>query len=278
MSPGALNGVIFQDQSLSGMIGLIRRCGAPRFGRAEVRLLQTLMPHLQRAVQLHQRIITLESEKNVASDALNLWSLGVILLDNQGKPFLTNRSADTILKQHDGLTLNRAGLSAATSADTRTMHAAIHGAIHTTSFQASPSTLTKTVETSTDGLTPGDALLISRPSGKQPLQVLVAPACANPILFPIHGAAAIVFISDPEATERPQAELFQHFYGLTTAETQTQIAALLLEGKSVPLIAGELGVSLNTAKTHAKRIYDKTRSKGQADLIRLILRSPAQTR
>lgn len=51
------------------------------------------------------------------------------------------------------------------------------------------------------------------------------------------------------------AEELRSRYGLT--ERETQIAALLLAGRSRPFIRDELVISLNTVHAHARNIYSK---------------------
>jgi len=62
---------------------------------------------------LHQRIARLEAESQAGADVLDRWALGVVLLDSRGRVVLMNRSAEEILKQNDGLSLDAGGLSAA---------------------------------------------------------------------------------------------------------------------------------------------------------------------
>ena len=53
------------------------------------------------------------------------------------------------------------------------------------------------------------------------------------------------------------------------------MTALLIRGKDLNEVSGELKVSRETARTHLKHIFDKTGARRQADLVRLILRGPA---
>lgn len=55
------------------------------------------------------------------------------------------------------------------------------------------------------------------------------------------------------------------------SEAQQRLAALLLEGLDTPAAAARLGVSLNTAKTHLQRLFDKTGQRSQNGLIRALL-------
>ena len=78
--------------------------------------------------------------------------------------------------------------------------------------------------------------------------------------------------SGPEAEENTSDDLLRQFYGLSRVEAG--VAGLLLAGRYLPAIAEELLITLNTAKTYAKRIYEKTGTRGQADFVRVALHSP----
>jgi DNA-binding CsgD family transcriptional regulator len=86
------------------------------------------------------------------------------------------------------------------------------------------------------------------------------------------GTAAIVFVGDPEVREETDADLLSLYYDLSRAEAR--VASLLVQGKSVREVAEGLRVSLNTARTHLKRIFEKTGTRRQAELMQLILQSP----
>ena len=61
------------------------------------------------------------------------------------------------------------------------------------------------------------------------------------------------------------AEELQSRYGLT--ERETQIAALLLSGRSRPFIRDELVISLNTVHAHARNIYSKCGVQSQQEFM-----------
>ena len=54
-------------------------------------------------------------------------------------------------------------------------------------------------------------------------------------------------------------------------ERESEIAALLLSGKTYRMIAGELSLSENTVKTHIKNIYSKYNIQSRTELIRIML-------
>jgi DNA-binding CsgD family transcriptional regulator/PAS domain-containing protein len=252
----AVFGMVLREDAFAGMLNIVRQRHVAPFSAKDIQFIRGLMPHLQRAMQLHLRIAKLESKRNGATDALNRWSMGVILLDGEGQVILMNRMAEAILNQKDGLIFDRHGLRAARSSETTALRRLIQGA-----FRKNGTTR------------PGGTIAITRPSFKRPLSVLVTPSCSNDYLFPYKRAAAALFVSDPERAGESQPELLARLYGLTPAEAR--VASLLLEGLLLPAIADEFAISLNTAKTHAKRVYEKTTTRGQADLIQSVMHGPA---
>jgi DNA-binding CsgD family transcriptional regulator len=77
--------------------------------------------------------------------------------------------------------------------------------------------------------------------------------------------------SERSSVERDSiAALLASTYELTPAEAR--IAAYLVGGRNTAEIAEELRVTEETIRTQLKRIYDKTDTRRQAELVRLALR------
>jgi DNA-binding CsgD family transcriptional regulator len=55
--------------------------------------------------------------------------------------------------------------------------------------------------------------------------------------------------------------------------SEARLALALSRGMSIAEAAGELGLTVESARTYSKRIYAKTGARGQADLIRFVHRS-----
>ena len=76
------------------------------------------------------------------------------------------------------------------------------------------------------------------------------------------------------ATARARLEsLLVDLYGLTPAESK--LASLLAEGLSLEAAGQALGIRHNTARTHLARVFDKTGTSRQAELVARILCGPA---
>jgi len=87
------------------------------------------------------------------------------------------------------------------------------------------------------------------------------------------GAAALVFVKDSERRPYLEPEALRGLFGLTPAEAR--IASRLGTGIALSQIAAELGVSLETARTHRKHLFRKTGVRSQSELVVLLLSGPA---
>jgi DNA-binding CsgD family transcriptional regulator len=80
----------------------------------------------------------------------------------------------------------------------------------------------------------------------------------------------LVRINDREMTPE-RLENAGLVYGLSRA--QLAIASAITAGLSLGEAADKAGISINTARTHLQRIYDKTGVRNQAALVRVLLAS-----
>jgi DNA-binding CsgD family transcriptional regulator len=80
---------------------------------------------------------------------------------------------------------------------------------------------------------------------------------------------AIGFITDPEAQARLDVALLQQLYSVTPAEAR--LAERLCAGDTLAAAAVRCGIAEATAKTQLARLFDRTNTGRQADLLRLLL-------
>lgn len=250
-----LGGFISQEEPSFGVISTLR---PKKLGpvEKEAGLLRLLMPHLQRAFQLHSRVLDLETRLEAATDALDRLPVGVILVDSEGKVLFANRAAMKIVNQRDGLSIAREGLTAGRSNEHAALRQLIHGASATSKG---------------NGVHPGGMMLVSRPSLQRPFSLMVAPRPSNGFGLPAVHPSAVIFVTDPESELELDHAVLSRLYGLTPAEAK--LATLLMQGKSLEHTAEELSISHETARTHLKHIFDKTSTHRQGELVRLLLTS-----
>jgi DNA-binding CsgD family transcriptional regulator len=253
-----IGAVILQEQSLSSLITSWRPRGAADFGPEDIELLQAVLPHLQRAVKICQRIDGLILERDASAESLDYLPSGVIFTNGRAEVLFVNRAAQAILDACDGLHAGADGLKASVAADTAALRALIGRAAQTTDGT---------------GFHAGGTLAVSRPSLKRPLALLVTPLRAhNQFGIRREPAAVAVFVSDPERVPETNEGLLRRLYSLTPAEAE--LTAMLVSGLTVSEIADQLGISRSTARWHLKNIFVKTDTRHQSELLRLLLASP----
>ncbi len=249
-----LSSVIRRDAAATASISVLRPDAQEPFGPRERELMQHLLPHLRRALEVHRRVVGLEMMKNAIGDVLDRLPNGVILARHDGSIAALNRAAESILKSHDGLADSSRGLVVANGAEHDRFHALIRAAARTSAGRGTAS---------------GGVLAISRPSLRRPYAALVTPVRVPPLPpFENERAIAAVFVTDPEQAGRTDERIARSLWGLTTAEAQ--IAEALTSGRSIREIADARSITLNTARWHLKQILSKTQTHTQSELARLL--------
>lgn len=251
---GGISAIICSNPSVVTSLSLSERRGGSQFDRAEVSLLRRLLPHLQRAFQVHERLGAVAQARGAAEGVIDRMPFGVILLDANVRPVVINRAAQEILDRRDGLMLRGTTLTAATVQQTAELRRKIDQALSIWRGELPE--------------LPGAALAIRRPSLKRPLQVCITPIGrgASTLTPNLAAPIAAIFVSDPETEPATPATMLRTFYGLTPAETR--LASELLNDRTVEEAAQILGISINTARTQLTRLFEKTGTRRQPELVR----------
>jgi DNA-binding CsgD family transcriptional regulator len=178
----------------------------------------------------------------------------VLLLDRLGAVLVCNRLARALLEPAHPLTVDAAGRLQISDANEAARFRRLLRAPR--------------------GLSDAGLMSVSRAAGQAPLTVLVAQLGPHIAHRSADDEPAIaVFVTDPGARPNVNHTVLGELYGLTSAEAR--LAAVLLEANGIAAAAGELGISVNTARTHLKRVFCKTGTRRQAELVRLLLCGPA---
>jgi len=251
-----LGAFVLKTETHAMFLGVNRTKKQGTFGGRELGRLRQTMPHLQRAMQTSLRLTGLQSQSRAHEALWNSLACGIILLDGEGKVFWTNRTAATILARADGLCVRSGQLSVTSSGENTELHQLIRAAVATSECR---------------GTLAGGPLSVSRPSMARALALLVAPIRIDHTLM--RQAAAVVFVTDPGRESEAPPELLKQLYGLSAREAA--LARLIIQGIDLHQAADRLGVTMNTARTHLRLIFEKTDTHRQAELIRLLLRGPA---
>jgi DNA-binding CsgD family transcriptional regulator len=102
------------------------------------------------------------------------------------------------------------------------------------------------------------------------VQVLPLTSRGQGVVDATHSAVATVFVRKARLDLPNCMEMIGKHYNLTRGENR--VLAGIVEIGGVPQLAGHLGTSETTVKTHLGHIFQKTGTKRQVDLVKLIAR------
>lgn len=244
---------IFEDGTLSTNLTVFRPKIAQSFGEAECQLLQTLMPHFQRAFQLHNRIQGLERKGVAAADALEHLPIALVMLSGEGRVLQVNKAAVAVFSAQTALRVTTRGLVARIPSENHRLQQLIRGAVNTGNGK---------------GIDAGGTMTITREL-KRSLQLLILPLRSRAVQIGNDVPVAMVFVSDPDREPASEAREFGRLFALTPAETR--LAQTLAAGCSLKEASEKLGVAESTVKSQLKALFAKTGTNRQARLVRLIL-------
>ena len=243
---------------LEARLRAVRRIGTEDFGKEEKTLCARLVPHLQRALQIHGKLQSVESERDLYADTVDHFSVGTILLDDSGRLLRMNHVAERVLRMRDGLSLHEGRLCTGDRDSSEKLARLIEE-----SLAAQNARVPSVVE----------ALRVERPSGKGHIGLLIRPVPAAQWSDAKAGPAVAVFIGQPDDRPVVSPEILQNLFAFTRAEAS--VASQLAEGLSVEDTARNLGISIHTARAHVRSLFSKTGVSRQTELVLHIVRSAA---
>ena len=94
-----------------------------------------------------------------------------------------------------------------------------------------------------------------------------AEAASSRAGSPIANAAAAIFVAPAAAPAPAPSDALSALFDLTAAEAR--VFSKIAAGKTLAEAAGDLGVEASTAKTHLLRVFNKTGTHRQAELVKL---------
>jgi DNA-binding CsgD family transcriptional regulator len=120
----------------------------------------------------------------------------------------------------------------------------------------------------------------TRPSNNAPFQIMLSatPLSSWSIETSPSDRMLVLYIHDPHKPLQTSAKQFMDYYELTKA--QSRLAVHLCTSDNIIGAAEALHISVNTARSHLREIYRKTRTNSQSELIKLLtssLKSYTQT-
>ena len=217
------------------------------------RRMQLLAPHIRRAVLIGKALQLNQAEAATLADTLDSLAAGMFLLDATGRLVQANVSGYAMLAEGAVLRAGGGRLIVNDSAADQTLRGIFAG-----------------MEDGDIGLgTKGIAVPFLSNEGERYLaHVLPLTSGARRKVGVGYSAVAAVFVRKAQLETPATPEVIAKLYGLTPSELRVLLA--VFESGGVADIANALGISEATAKTHLRRLFEKTETRRQADLVKLV--------
>lgn len=236
-----------------GGIALSRHERVGRVDEAMRQRAELLVPHFRRAVTIGNVVSQRKVAAEVLAETLDGLSSALFLVDASGRIRHANASGQAMLRAGLVLSDPRGKLAAADVDGDRALKEAV----------AAAATGNAAGKRAGAGLT-----LRARDGNYYVVHILPLSGGKRRAAGAPYSAVAAVFVRKADlALPHPVEALAKHCK-LTAAETQVLLAIVELCG--VPEVARSLEISQATVKTHLQRIFDKTGSTRQAQLVKLV--------
>lgn len=223
-------------------------------GDVEIGLVQRLIPHMRHALDVRIRLAKIGQRNGGLVHGLAALDEAAMLVDGYGRILHENPAATKMCSNADGMISTGRVLRFADRAADAGLANVLAGLrplegdrieTHTRSFAA------------------------RRPGGGRPYAVSVrALPASDAFAEALLGAAALVFIRDPDTYVRLDRKLLRQSYGLTAAEAD--LAAMFDTGTTLADAAEQRGVSITTVRSQLYAVMAKLGVNRQTDLMGLL--------
>jgi DNA-binding CsgD family transcriptional regulator len=248
---GVLKVYLHVDEAYEGYLSFGSSSTRHDWEAEHVELLGSLAAHLVCAAQVNRKLESTRLINEGALDVLGRLSEAVAITDGNGRPVLLNQAAASLIAEADGIAVKNRRLQVGNRSETTLLQKMIAAASRGEVRSPEASTL-----------------MVSRPSRRRAYRLFVASMRRTRSWLLSETCGAIIFIRDPESVRPPADKAYlRGLYGLTP--TETDLAVELMQGGRLTAAAEALGIATSTARSHLKRIFDKTGARRQAELVHL---------
>jgi DNA-binding CsgD family transcriptional regulator len=197
--------------------------------------------------------MAMRSNVDIFSDIMQALSEAILIVDGECHPVFLNHAAQQLLAGGDRLVLTHGMLAAASGHETGKLRRLVAAAAGCRG---------------NGWARPHGEITIACPSGASPLLLRIKPIPHSAIDRGGRYKQVVAVFAEVATGATDTVRRLHESYHLTPAEAR--LAALIVHGYTLHAAACSLHISNNTARTHMKRIYDKTETHRQVDLVRLV--------
>lgn len=218
--------------------------------------LNLLRPHLKQMFDIAQFVEQCRLKRHGLQQALDYTYTGVVLFDGMGKPLFFNRKAKTMLNEYQDVIPEAWDIMNHGSDFSKSLQPLIRSALASEGKDKSAIGVTN--------------LLL-----KRHVPAVVIPMAHIERFFVSHeiaGAEVALIIGAQSTQDSAAVDVYQLLFGLTLPEAK--LAMSLQQGLSLSEHCEKSGVSIHTARSYLKLIFQKTGVNRQAELVSLLSTVP----
>jgi len=255
-------GTIYRDSSRTVQLLIQRTCGQGHYTQSDTAFVNCLVPHMQHAFLIAEQLARTRARAEAITTAAGCEALPFLVLNKELKVIYKSPDAENLVANNPMLDVKKDKPLINDEFQQRRLNKLLREcmiAAETRSLQKG-----------------GGNLAVPRPDGMD-LQLLLMPLHPEiPLLVGDPGIYAALYLYDPEARIHIDTGRLRGLYSLSQAEAR--VAAAMTSTQDSAGIARQCGISLHTLRSHFKSIFTKTQTHNRAELMKLLLTSPARRR
>lgn len=235
-----LGAIIAKRPTEVGAISATRAVEKGHFGAADRKFIGLIAPHVRRAVTISGLLEQRTIERDAFASLMEQFAAAVFLIDKTGRLLRLNQAGQALL-------------SAASPVELR------------------DGTISLTESSANEALS---AALVSNPVTAHLISALARDGIkylAGLLLIDAKLGWHALIVNQQETDIPAVGQALAQLFNLTPREVCLLMP--LLEGKTIEEIAGTLGISMATARSHLVRLFAKTGTSRQAELVQLVLKA-----
>lgn len=194
------------------------------------------------------RFTNSHANEDAFKQALNYLSVGVTLINRKLQPTFINETASALIKESCNLIIRDDRLCIRDEN--------LNGKLRQLVTETRNGKLTIT------GVKPGESI-----------DILISPLQSSLTERSEDAPAVIAFLFSGRKDQAQLEDVLERLYSLTKAEAR--LAAALVQDPRLEEAAGSIGITVNTARTHLKKLFTKTGTDRQSSLVHHIVTGPA---
>jgi DNA-binding CsgD family transcriptional regulator/PAS domain-containing protein len=241
-----------EEGGYRGWVSIARRSEAGTFDAEEMAICTDIAGQLRSALTVFAQLKRLEMEREIYANALRRLHMGYLLLDQRGQLLRMDDEAADLLSRHRELFLNRKRLHIRQAEKDRELQSIIAEGLASTDRSFSRA---------------------MNVPGQHYIGLLISSVPASPIYASDVDPHLVIYINEPAVRDiAPQARIAELF---DLSATEAALVVELVRGRTLQEAAASIHITEQTARNYSKRIFSKTGTHRQAELVRLILTSVA---